>query len=275
MVLLFERPLKSPGMASAPLAFGDDLKADLYYPASILQGRRLPLVLWLHPFSYCTGYSREARSAFASLVKRGFAVLAFDQIGFGTRVRSAREFYERYPKWSLMGKMVTDTRAALEAGAALATIDPERIYIVGYALGGKVGLLTAAMDERVKALAVIAGFDPLRLDTQEKGVEGVRQYSHLHGLIPRFGFFAGQEDRLPLDFDEILASVAPRPVLVVAPTLDRYAGVGDVRREVEEARRVYDHYGRAPALRLETPLEFNRFPERLQEQVFDWLAGLP
>jgi len=275
MTLLFERPLKSPGMASAPLAFGDDLKADLYYPASIPQGHRLPLVLWLHPFSYCTGYSREAGPAFASLIKRGFAVLAFDQIGFGTRVRSAREFYERYPQWSLMGKMVTDTRAALEAGAALATIDPERIYIVGYALGGKVGLLTAALDERVKALAVIAGFDPLRLDTQEKGVEGVRQYSHLHGLIPRLGFFAGQEDRLPLDFDEVLASVAPRPALIVAPTLDRYARLEDVRREVEEARRVYEHYGRANALRLETPLEFNRFPERLQEQVFDWLAGLP
>jgi len=33
-------------------------------------------------------------------------------------------------------------------------------------------LLTAALVVRVKALAVIAGFDPLRLDTQEKGVEG-------------------------------------------------------------------------------------------------------
>ena len=30
--LLFGRPLKAPGMASAPVAFGDDLKADLYYP---------------------------------------------------------------------------------------------------------------------------------------------------------------------------------------------------------------------------------------------------
>jgi pimeloyl-ACP methyl ester carboxylesterase len=209
------------------------------------------------------------KPAFASLVKCGFAVLAFDQIGFGTRVRSAREFYKRYPHWSLMGKMVTDTRAALEAGAALATTDPERIYIVGYALGGKVGLLTTATDKRVKAVAVVSGFDPLRLDAQEKGVEGVRQYSHLHGLIPRFGFFVGQEDRLPLDFDEVLASVAPRPALVIAPTQDRYARVEDVRREVEKARRVYEHYGRANALRIETPLEFNRFPARLQEQVFD------
>ena len=277
--LLFGRPLKAPGMASAPVAFGDDLKADLYYPEyedlnDVVEGHRLPLVLWLHPFTYSTGYSRDMGPTFSSLVGRGFAVLAFDQIGFGTRARSAREFYERYPRWSLMGKMVTDTRAALDAACALSAVDLERIYAVGYALGGKVGLLTAALDERIKALAVISGFDPLRLDTQAKGVEGVRQYSHLHGLIPRFGFFLGQEERLPLDFDEVLASVAPRPALIVAPALDRYARVEDVRREIEEVRRVYEHYGRAGALRLNTPLEFNRFSGSIQEQVFDWLDGL-
>jgi len=173
-----------------------------------------------------------------------------------------------------MGKMVTDSRAALDAGAALDAIDPERIYAVGYALGGKIGLLTAALDERIKALAVVSGFDPLRLDSPEKGVEGVRQYSHLHGLIPRLGFFVGCEDRLPLDFDEVLALVAPRPALIVAPTLDRYARVEDVRREVEEVRRIYERHGRASALELKTPLEFNRFSDDLREQVCDWLAGL-
>ena len=87
------------------------------------------MVVWLHPFSYATGYSRGNNAAFASLTRRGFAVLAFDQIGFGTRVRDAREFYRRYPKWSLMGKMVADTRAAIDAASALDMIDPERIYV--------------------------------------------------------------------------------------------------------------------------------------------------
>ena len=108
-------------------------------------------MVWLHPFSYATGYSRGNNAMFASLTRRGFAVLAFDQIGFGTRVRDAREFYRRYPKWSLMGKMVADTRAAIDAASALDTIDPKRIYVLGYALGAKVGLLTAALDDRVQA----------------------------------------------------------------------------------------------------------------------------
>jgi hypothetical protein len=86
------------------------------------------------------------------------------------------------------------------------------------------------------------------------------------------GFFVGQEARLPLDYDEILALVAPRPALIVAPTLDRYAPVEDVRREVEESRKIYRLLGSESHLVLETPVEFNRFSRATQERVFDWIT---
>jgi pimeloyl-ACP methyl ester carboxylesterase len=226
----------------------------------------------MHPYSYSTGYSRDTQPFFASLTKRRFAVLAFDQIGFGTRVRAARYFYHRYPKWSLLGKMVTDTRAAVGAVAALEAVDSSRIYLVGYALGAKVGLITAAFDDRVKGVAAVCGVDPLRLSTAEKGTESVQQYSHLHGLLPRLGFFVGQESRLPFDFDEVLAVVAPRRTLIVAPTLDRYAPVADVQLEVERAKKVYARLGNEEALQLQTPLAFNSFTPSMQEAVFDWLG---
>jgi pimeloyl-ACP methyl ester carboxylesterase len=200
-------------------------------------------------------------------------VFAFDQLGFGTRVRDFRRFYERYPRWSLMGKMIADTRAAIDALAALEEIDSSRIYLLGYALGAKAGLLTAALDERVKATAAVCGLDPLRLATPDRGTEGIRHYSHLHGLMPRLGFFVGNEARVPFDYDEALALVAPRPVLIVAPTLDRYARVDDVRREVDESKRVYRLLGAENALELDTPVDFNRFPRTRQERVFDWLGA--
>ncbi len=50
-------------------------------------------------------------------------MLAFDQIGFGTRVEHAKEFYRRYPEWSLLGKMVADTKAAITAASALEIVD--------------------------------------------------------------------------------------------------------------------------------------------------------
>jgi pimeloyl-ACP methyl ester carboxylesterase len=258
------------------LGFGDDLKADLYYPLETdgsPKAGKWPVAIWMHPFSYSTGYSRYSRPAVRSLTRRGFAVLAFDQIGFGTRVRDARYFYQRFPQWSLMGKMVLDTRAAIDAVAALDQIDASRIYLAGYSLGAKVGLLTAALEDRVKGLAAVCGVDPLRLDTPEKGTEGIQQYSHLHGLLPRLGFFVGQESRLPFDYDEVLAAIAPKPVLLVSPTLDRYAQVQDVQLEVAQARKVYSLLGHENALQLETPLAFNSFSRATQERIFEWLSS--
>ncbi len=273
--LLFRRPVVRPGMGSAVLPFGDGLRADLYYPLDA-DGRpkpgRWPVVVWLHAYSYATGYSRYAGPPFESLTKRGFAVLAFDQLGFGTRVLDARNFYERYLKWSLMGRMVADTRAAVDALSALENIDHERIFLIGYGLGAKVGLLEAALDNRVKAIAAVCGFDPLRLDTADKGVEGISHYSHLHGLIPRLGSFVGQESRLPFDYDEVVALIAPRPALLIAPTLDRYAHVDDVRRELEAPQKIYRLFGQKTALDLQTPLDFNRFTRQRQEEVFDWVS---
>ena len=284
---LFHRPsanlttrarIAQEGMGWAEIPFGDGLKADLFYPANQPNGK-WPVVIWLHGYSYQNGWSVSApwtstgtdyrldqRPSFPALVKRGFAVLAFDQIGFGTRVLDARDFYRRYPKWSLMGKMVSDTRAAIDAVSALDVVDSARIYLLGFSLGAKVGLMTTALDGRVAGLAAVAGYDPLRLDTADKGVEGIRHFSHLHGLMPRLGFFAGHEARLPFDFDEALALAATRQTLLVAPTLDRYARVADVRAQVERVG--------AKAITLETPVGFNAFPRGWQEHVFDWLAGI-
>jgi dienelactone hydrolase len=294
LAALFRRPsadsatvqrIEKEGMRWAQLPFGDGLKADLFFPSAAATGKR-PVIVWLHPYAYQNGWSAqspwsstgspyrlEQRPTFSALTKLGFIVVAFDQIGFGSRVLDAKEFYARYSKWSLAGKMVCDTRAAVEAVAALDAVDATRIFLMGYSLGGKIGLLTAALDERVAGVAAVSGFDPLRLDTPDRGVEGVRHYSHLHGLMPRLGFFAGQEARLPFDFDEVLAVAAPRPVLLVAPTLDRYARIADVRAEVAESRKVWQVLGRPGALTLDTPEDMNRFDRKMQSRVFDWLAA--
>ncbi len=173
-----------------------------------------------------------------------------------------------------MGRMVADTRAAVSAVAGINIVDPARVYVAGYALGGKVGLIAAALDEKIAGAASLFGFAPLRLDKPEKGTEGVRHYSHVHGLIPRFGFFEGHESRLPIDWDEILAAIAPRPVYVIAPTLDRYSPVEDVRRAVGAARKAYEIAGAPSALRLDTPVNFNRFPPEIRDEMVKWLADL-
>jgi dienelactone hydrolase len=258
--ILFNRPVKIPGANSAPIAFGDDLRGELYYPENATA--KMPVVVWLHPFSYPTGYSRYARQQFAPFLKRGFAVFAFDQIGFGTRVEHAKNFYDRYPQWSLLGKMTADTRAAVDALAAVEELDGSRIYLAGYALGGKVALWTAAIEPRVKAVVSIAGFTPLR--SAGKDLEGIAQYSRLHGLAPRLGMFESKPAGLPVDYDDLLAAAAPRAVLVVSPTLDHYADAAAVRRAVERA---------GAHVQLETPVDFNRLPAGTLDRVSEWIAA--
>jgi dienelactone hydrolase len=44
-------------------------------------------------------------------------------------------------------------------------IDPKRIYVAGFALGGTVALHAAALDRRIAGVASFAGFTPMRNDS--------------------------------------------------------------------------------------------------------------
>jgi dienelactone hydrolase len=278
-------PRPAQGMRARGVGFGDNLRAEIYLPdgfevpraatansAPPAAAKRLPVVIWLHPYSYATGYSRYAM--WAPLVRRGFLVMAFDQIGFGSRATQALRFYERYPHWSLLGKMVADVRSAVTSLSAMNSVDPSQIYLMGYGLGGKLAVVAAALDERVSGTVAISGFAPLRLDTPAKGTEGIGHYSDVHGLLPRFGFFKGHLDRLPIDFDEILAAIAPRPVWIGASVLDRFNPVDDVRRAAAEARRAYSLLGAGDAIHVETPIDFSALPDASMRQASAWLKNL-
>ena len=70
---LLGRPFKNPSMGAVGLGYGDDLKADFYFPMDAdgsPRGSHWPVVVWMHPYSYSTGYSRDTSPFFASLTKR-------------------------------------------------------------------------------------------------------------------------------------------------------------------------------------------------------------
>ena len=261
---------------SRSVSFGFNVRGDLYYPAGTPENAKLPTVIWLHGYSYQLGYMwvyHNDLHPILALVKAGYAVLAFDQSGFGSRMSETGPFYDRYPHWSQMGRMVEDTRAAIDALEKDSMVDPQRIYLFGYSMGGTVGLYTAALDPRVKGVVSICGFTPMRTDTADRGTGGVARYSHERGLIPRLGFFAGQEDRIPYDFDELLGTIAPRPALVIQPQFDRDATPADVHTAVEQARKVYALYGATDKLALQEPWDYNRLPDETQDGIIQWMKA--
>jgi pimeloyl-ACP methyl ester carboxylesterase len=260
---------------SRPVTFGFNVRGDLYYPADTPEGTKLPTVIWLHGFSYPLGYMwvyHNDLHPILALVRAGYAVLAYDQSGFGSRMNETGPFYDRYRHWSQMGRLVEDARAAIDALQKDSLVDAQRIYLFGYSLGGTVGVYTAALDARVKGVVSISGFTPMRTDVAAKGTGGVARYSHERGLIPRLGFFVGHESQIPYDYDELLAMIAPRPALVVQPTLDRDATPADVHSAVERARKVYDLYGAGSSMALQEPWDYNRLPEKTQDEIVKWMG---
>ena len=259
--------------------FGDYLYGYLYYPANE-RGKpintNLPVVIYLHEYDYSKGFSamgfdHEIQSFFEKLTQMGFAVFSFDMLGFGNRLREGAHFYQRYPHWSEMGKIVTDVKGAVTALSSLNFIDKSQIIVAGYSLGGTVGIISAALDKRIAGVVSVAGFTPLRTNTPEKRTEGIKAFSHLHGLFPRLGFFAGKENRIPVDFDEILSCIAPRPVFIVAPSLDKDANLPDIKNCVQQVGKIYRLYSAQERLSLLIPEDYNRFSAPIREEVYQWI----
>ena len=141
-------------------------------------------------------------------------------------------------------------------------------------MGGMVGLHAAALDPRIKGIVSIAGFTPMRTDTMDTGTGGIARFSQERGLIPRLGFFVGNESRIPYDYDELFASIAPRPVMIVAPQFDRDANPADVRAAVRRALAVYELHGAGRALELREPWDYTRLPASTQDAILAWMKAM-
>jgi dienelactone hydrolase len=206
-----------------------------------------------------------------ALVDAGYAVLAYDQCGFGSRMNEAAAFYDKTPHWSQMGRMVADARAAVDVLGKDAALDAERIYLFGYAMGGNVALYTAALEQKVAGVVAISGFTPMRTDTADKGTGGIARYAVERPLLPRLGLFIGNEAKIPYDYDEIIAAIAPRPVYIVNPLFDRDATFSDVHGAVGAARKVYELYQAEDRLKLDEPWDYNRLAGYTQDRIVLWM----
>jgi cephalosporin-C deacetylase-like acetyl esterase len=258
----------------SPSGFGA-IEADLFTPKNAAADAGLPAVIWLHGYASSLGYSwvyhYDVHPVLA-LVHAGYAVLAFDQSGYGSRQVEAAAFYNKYPRWSQMGHMVEDTRAAIDVLAKETQVDASRIYLFGYSMGANIALHTAVLDPRVKGVVSLNGFTPMRTDTEEKGTGGIARYFREHDLLPRMGAFAGKESRVPYDYDELIAAIAPRPVYVLAAQLDRDATAADVKKAIEQARKVYGLYNATDNLMLDEPWDYNRLPLATQDRAIKWMT---
>ena len=273
-----------PDTARMPVSFSGRIHGNLYYNPAVK--RPAPAIIWLHPYSYGSGsnegYGVQDTTVYHRLAQQGYVVLAYDQCGFGDRLLEGPEFYGKtIPAWSRLGRMVYDVQRAVDflvdgkgiARGEMPAVNRQQIWVLGYSLGGMVGLYAAALDQRIAGVASFCGFTPLRTDTNDKPTGGNRRLYQWHALQPKLGLFAGREEAIPCDFDDVLSLIAPRPCLIYAP------GATAMRRSAKCVRAANGHRppGPRPAgpvgLTLLTPDDINRFQKDQHRSFLDWLAG--
>ncbi len=261
------------------------LNGSFYYPTNrtpdkpsqtVAPENRLATIIWLAPLHCATGYTPGYRTGdipYTHFARAGFLVFAFDPIGTGSRQEERRDFYLRHPRWSLMGQMVQDARHAIDAVLANPDVDPKRVSLVGFGMGGMVATFTAALDERATAAVSASGFTPFRDDPSINSTTGggLARWCRLYGWLPRLGRFELKEPDVPVDFPEVLGVIAPRPMLVVAPALDWHHPQRSVGQAVTAAKAAYEAHGAAGKLELYTPTCLAEFNNDIQSHILRFL----
>jgi dienelactone hydrolase len=161
-------------------------------------------------------------------------------------------------------KAVWDNVRAVDLLEALPEVDAGRIGVIGHSLGGHNGMFTALFEPRLKAIVSSCGFTTFRKDDVLSWA-GPR-------YMPRIrSEFGSDAARVPFDFQEVVASFAPRPFLACAAEKDDDFDVSGVRDVMSAARAVYQLHGVADRLAAYYPSAPHSFPAGARKRAYAFL----
>lgn len=246
---------------------------DDHVPAWLLIPTRVPgkapAMLCLHQTSPAgkdepAGLGRKTNACHAlELAERGYVTLAPDYPNFG---EYKLDVYARgYASATMKG--VWNHLRAVDLLRSLPQVDGGRIGVIGHSLGGHNALFVAAFDPRLKAVVTSCGFNSF---FAYAGGD-LAGWSHA-GYMPRIASVYGRDPRrMPFDFTEVLAAVAPRAVFINAPLKDDNFPVDGVRDCVTAAGPVYALLGAADRLAVRHPDCGHDFPQAVRQEAYEWL----
>ena len=245
---------------------GDRVPAYLLMPKNATG--KLPAMLCLHQTTKIgkdepAGLGeRENLASGLHLARRGYVTLCPDYPTLGeNETDSAKLGYT-----STTMKAIWNHMRGIDLLQSLPEVDGERIGAIGHSLGGHNSLFVAAFDPRVKVAVSSCGFTsfPKYYAGNLKGWAGPRYMPTIetqYNLDPK---------KMPFDFSEILAVIAPRAIFVNAPIEDHNFEVSGVRDCEATARPVFDLHdaGRSLAI-IYPPGKHNFLPsETVQAYTF-------
>jgi len=252
---------------------GSRVPAWLLIPKSAHQqpGVKLPAVLCLHQTTHLgplevigqggqpnLWYGRE-------LAERGYVVMAPSYPLLGSYQPDLEA--DGWKSGTL--KAVWDNKRALDLLDELPFVQKKRYAAIGHSLGGHNSVFTAFHDERIQAVVTSCGLDSFvdyyhGNDAVWQPGQGWTQTRYM----PRLSQYRGRLQEIPFDFHELIAGLAPRSVLIVAPTSDGNFRMDSVDRIGTAARPVFELSGAPDNLQIEHPDCGHDFPPAMREKAY-------
>jgi dipeptidyl aminopeptidase/acylaminoacyl peptidase len=155
-----------------------------------------------------------------------------------------------------------DVAAALDYLAARPEVDPAHIAVLGFSIGGTAVALAAAHDARARAVVLYATWTSL-----EEEVRSKRSKFGPLSLEPTLFVMR----RAGIDIDavrpiDVIGAIAPRPLFMIAGTLDRDT-------PVEVMRRLFDRAGEPKELWIEPGADHGSYLKTAPDEYERRLIG--
>ena len=150
---------------------------------------------------------------------------------------------------------------------SLPEVDGDRIGAIGHSLGGHNSIFLGVFDERIKCVVSNCGFNSFA-----KYMKGdLKGWSHA-GYMPLIkSKYDTNPAKMPWDFTEAVAALAPRAFLASSPVNDDNFEVSGVRDCIRAAEPVYKLLNAADKLQANYPSCAHDFPDDVRDVAFRFI----
>lgn len=247
---------------------------DYRVPAYLLVPRdlkgRAPAMLCLHgtggPRGRTAGLGADYPRYTLELAERGYVTIAPDYVLLGENQTDPEQV--GFASGTMKG--IWDHMRAVDLLASLPEVDPDRIGCIGVSLGGHNSLFVGAFDQRLKVIVSSSGFDSFA-DYKGGDLSGWCQPRYMMRIQNVYG---KDPTKMPFDFPEVLAALAPRHLYVHAPLDDSNFKVDSARRCIDAASAVYALLGVPDRIVAVYPPGKHGFPIEAREAAYKFIDGV-
>jgi dienelactone hydrolase len=205
------------------------------------------------------------------LAERGYVTLAPDYWTFGDyRFKKYDPYDHGYVSGTMKG--IWNHIRSVDLLQSLPEVDGDRIGCIGHSLGGHNTLWLGAFEPRIKVMVSSCGFNTMAGYAASKyGGGDLKNYAQRRYLPRVASLYGNDPKKVPFEWTEVLAALAPRPVFVNAPLNDVNYEVQGVRDCIKAAMPVYEWMNAKDNLAVVYPNAEHSFPQDVRRAAYAFI----